>query len=49
MDMADAERAVGNIRAARERLEWALADSEERGAHAFAEQARDALAQPAAR
>ena len=48
MDMAEAERVGGNVRAASERLEWALADSEWRGAHAFAEQARDALAQLAA-
>jgi class 3 adenylate cyclase len=44
MDVAEAERAAGNTGAARERLEWALADSEARGAHAFADQARAALA-----
>jgi class 3 adenylate cyclase/tetratricopeptide (TPR) repeat protein len=44
MDVAEAERAAGNAGAARERLEWALADSETRGALAFAEQARAALA-----
>jgi class 3 adenylate cyclase/tetratricopeptide (TPR) repeat protein len=45
MDIAEAQRAAGNDAAARERLEWALADSDARGAHAFAEQARAALAQ----
>jgi hypothetical protein len=44
MDMAEAERAAGNAARARERLEWALADSQSRGAHAFAEQAQAALA-----
>jgi tetratricopeptide (TPR) repeat protein len=45
MDMAEAERAAGNADAARQWLEQALADSEARGAQAFAEQAREALTQ----
>jgi class 3 adenylate cyclase len=45
MDMAEAERAAGDVDAARGWLEQALAEAEERGADAFAEQARVALAQ----